>query len=133
HSHNPACADCHRGIDPWGYAIEHFDAVGLWRDSIVRSIKGQDPITLPIDSRSRLPGGHEVDGLEELKDFLADQRSEQFARAFVHKMMTYSLGRTLEFSDEADIEILTRDFIKDDMRIAGLIKSIVASRAFQNK
>jgi len=133
HSHNPACADCHRGIDPWGYAIEHFDAIGLWRDSIVRSIKGQDPITLPIDSRSRLPGGHEVDGLEELKDFLLDQRSEQFARAFVHKMMTYSLGRTLEFSDEADMEILTKDFIKDDMRVAGLIKSIVASRAFRNK
>jgi hypothetical protein len=133
HNDNPACADCHRGIDPWGYAIEHFDAIGLWRDSIVRSIKGQDPIKLPIDSRSRLPGGHEVDGIEELKDFLLDQRSEQFARAFVHKLMTYSLGRTLEFSDEADIEILTRDFIKDDMRVAGLIKSIAASRAFRNK
>ena len=133
HSHNPACADCHRGIDPWGYGIEHFDAVGLWRDSIVRPIKGQDPIKLPIDARSRLPGGHEIDGIEELKAFLVNQRSDQFARAFVSKMMTYSLGRSLEFSDEADIEILTKDFIRDDMRVAELIKSIVANTAFQNK
>ena len=133
HSHNPACADCHRGIDPWGYPIEHFDAMGLWRDTIVRNVKGQDPIELAIDSQSRLPGGHQVNGIGGLKAFLISHRSEQFARAFITKLMTYSLGRTLEFSDEVIIDHLTERFVKDDMRVAGLIEAIVGTEAFRHK
>lgn len=128
HAEDPACADCHRSIDPWGQAMEQYDAVGLWRDSIQR-----DKLKLPMDARGQLPDGNEVNGVAELKDYLLEHREEQFARALVSKLLTYSLGRTLEFSDENTIESLTRNFVQDDLRLRNLIKAIVASEAFRTK
>lgn len=128
HSEDPACADCHRGIDPWGQAMQQYDAVGQWRESIrTRSS------SLPMDARAKLPDGHEVNGIGELKDYLLAHREEQFARALVAKLMTYSLGRTLEFSDENTIESLTREFVQDELRLRNLITAIVTSQAFQTK
>ncbi|MFT4692741.1 MAG: hypothetical protein ACI9OD_004980 [Limisphaerales bacterium] len=128
HAEDPACADCHRGIDPWGQAMEQYDAVGRWRDSIRRG-----KTTLPMDARGKLPDGHEVNGIAELRDYLLEHREEQFARALVAKLLTYSLGRTLEFSDENTIESLTRSFVKDELRLRNLIQAIVASKAFGGK
>ena len=128
HSADPACADCHRGIDPWGQAMQQYDAVGQWRESIRTG--GQ---SLPMDARAKLPDGHEVNGIAELKDYLLRYREKQFARALVAKLMTYSLGRTLEFSDENTIESLTRGFVQDGLRLRNLISAIVTSEAFRTK
>jgi hypothetical protein len=128
HAEDPACADCHRGIDPWGQALEQYDAVGRWRDSIQRG-----KLKLPMDARGTLPDGHEVNGIAELQDYLLEHREEQFARALVAKLLTYSLGRTLEFSDENAIESLTRTFVKDELRLRNLITAIVTSASFRTK
>ena len=128
HSEDPACADCHRGIDPWGHAMQEYDAVGRWRESI--RTQGR---SLPVDARGKLPDGQEVNGIAELKDYLLEHRENQFARALVAKLMTYSLGRTLEFSDENTIESLTREFVQDELRLRNLITAIVTSKAFRTK
>ena len=134
HREDPACADCHRGIDPWGLAMEQFDAVGLWRTEIMRrNPKGKGMINLPVKSGGTLPGGHQVSGLEDLKSYLLEQRSKQFAEALVTKMLSYSLGRSLEFSDEAIVEELTDQFIQNEYKLSGLIQSIVSCENFQSK
>ena len=133
HLKDTACADCHRGIDPWGYALQEFDAVGKWREEVVRPKNGKDRITLPVDARAKLPDGREVNGIDELKAYLLEHREEQFARALVSKLLTYALGRSLKFSDQSVIDILTKDFLKNDLRLAELVKSIAVSAMFQTK
>lgn len=134
HREDPACADCHRNIDPWGLAMEQFDAVGLWRTEIQRrNPKGKGMITVPVKSEGTLPGGKQVDGLEDLKSYLIEERSEQFAEALVAKLLGYSLGRSLEFTDRANVEELAGEFIRNDYKLSGLIQSIVACEAFQSK
>lgn len=134
HREDPACADCHRGIDPWGLAMEEFDAVGLLRKEIQRrNPKGKGMIRLPVQSGGTLPGGHQVEGLDDLKAFLLEQRSEQFARALVSKMFSYSLGRSLEFSDDEIVKELASEFIQNDYQLSSLIHSITASENFQSK
>ena len=108
--------------------MEQFDAIGRWRNTIQRG-----SVTLPMDARAHLPDGHQVNGIAELKDYLLEHREEQFARALVAKLVTYSLGRTLEFSDESTIETLTQTFVEDDLRLRPLIRAIVASEVFQTK
>ena len=134
HREDPACADCHRGIDPWGLALEEFDAVGLWRTKILRrNPKGKGMINLPVEAGGTLPGGHQVTGLEDLKSYLIEERSKQFSAALVSKLLSYSLGRSLEFSDEEIVEELTDQFIRNDYKLSGLIHSIVDSENFQSK
>ena len=128
HAEDAACADCHRGIDPWGHPFEQFDAVGLWRETIQRGDQ-----RLQADTTGLLPDGRKVHGIRELKDYLLEHRKEQFARALVAKLLTYSLGRTLEFSDENTIHTLTRDLVKNDLKLRELIHAIVASQPFQSK
>ncbi len=128
HAKDPACADCHRGIDPWGQAMEQYDAIGRWRETIQRGDQ-----QLPMDARGQLPDGHEVNGIGELKGYLLENRREQFARALVAKLLTYSLGRTLEFSDEPALDELTRNFVQADLRLRDLVHAIVTSQTFQTK
>lgn len=133
HLEDAACADCHRGIDPWGYALQEFDAVGKWRHEVVRPLAGGKKITLPVDAQAKLPDGREVTGIAELQTYLLKHRKEQFARALVSKLLTYALGRSLEFSDQAVIDTLTQDFLKNDLRLADLVHGIAASAIFQTK
>ena len=83
---------CHVKIDPWGIAFENFDAVGSWRTQI----QGQD-----IDASSLLYNEHELDGVDGVKRYLLANRQDQFARAIVHKMTTFALGRPLTFGDRS--------------------------------
>ena len=132
HREDPACADCHAGIDSWGIALEEFGPLGLRRTEIVRQV-GKSKIKLPVDSRAELPGGVEVNGIDELADYLLEHREEQFARALASKVLTYAVGRTLEFSDEVEVDALTSEFVKNDLRLRDLIHSIVASESFRTK
>jgi hypothetical protein len=132
HRENEACARCHRGIDPWGISLEEFDAVGLLRDKIHRK-SGKKMLAFDVDAKATLPGGHEVDGLSDLKTHLLTEKRDQFARTLVSKMLSYSLGRSVELSDHETVDNLTEQFIASDYRLKNLIQLIVASAAFGSK
>ena len=126
HRKKAACADCHRSIDPWGIALESYDAIGLFREKTIRMKKS-------ISTETILPGNHKVNGLEDLKKFLLDQRHEQFAHALVSKMLTYSLGRSLELTDEPLVNELSEGFVQADYRLSALMKNIVRSKPFLSR
>jgi hypothetical protein len=132
HRDREACASCHRGIDPWGIALENFDAVGLWRDEIRRKV-GNEFETLPVKAADVLPGDQKLDGVESLKVHLTTARKEDFARSLVTRLVTYAVGRQMELSDQATIDVLTEGFAANDYRLRGLIVSIVTSDLFQTK
>ena len=122
HRNKPACVSCHAKIDPWGIAFENYDAMGSFRTKI-----GSEP----VDATSALFNKQELAGMDGLKRYLLLERQDQFARAMVHKMTAYALGRPLSFADRADIDNLTLQFRKHDDRLGDLIQLIVNSRIFQ--
>ena len=122
HRSHVACAPCHAKIDPWGIALENFDAVGSWRDKI----NG-----VPVDAVSLLFNKQKLDGIDGLKRFLLESRQDQFARAMVHKLTTYAMGRTLTFRDRASIDELTLKFRRHEDRLGDLITLIVTSELFK--
>jgi len=126
HRNKAACADCHRSIDPWGIALESYDAIGLFREKTVRK-------KTPISTETVLPGNHRVNGLEDLKKYLLDQRQEQFAHALVSKMLTFALGRSLELSDELVVSELSENFAAEGFRLSALMKKIILSEAFLSR
>lgn len=133
HRTKESCNDCHRGIDPWGIPFEHYDAVGLWRDNVLRvTRKGPDKET-PVDARAELPGGYEVNGLQQLKAHLLEHERGRFSRALVEKILSYSLGRSLEWTDGETIDALTDAFQNSDYKLSELIVSIVLSEAFRTR
>jgi hypothetical protein len=137
HREDPACGDCHRGIDPWGIALENFDAVGQWRNEIRRpdGKRGKKArfVSEPVDANTTLPGGHAITGIAGLQAFLLKQRRDQFAHAFVTKLTTYALGRSVELADQPELEKLSHRFAKDGYQIQLLIRKIAASELFRNR
>ena len=126
HRQKAACADCHRGIDPWGIPLEGFDAVGLSREKTARGGK-------PVSTDAVLPGNHPVSGLSDLQDYLLKERRQQFTHAFVTKLFIYALGRTVELRDQPLIEELSEAFAKDGYRIPALMANIVTSEPFLSR
>ena len=124
HRNKESCASCHRGIDPWGIALENFDAIGLFRTEVHQK---------PVVARDTLMDGTELDGVVSLKKYLVENRSEDFARALVSRLTVYALGRNLELSDEDLIDDLTNRFERNNHLIMALIQDLVASDAFQTK
>ena len=86
-----------------------------------------------VDAKATLPGGHELDGLADLKSHLLKEKREQFARTLVRRLLSYSLGRSLELSDHETVDKLTDQFVASDYRLKNLIQLIVASGAFGSK
>lgn len=124
HRNHAACLSCHAKIDPWGIAFENFDAVGSWRSQV----KGK-----PVDASSLLFNKQKLDGMDGLKRFLLTNRQDQFARAMVHKLMTYALGRPLAFGDRSGVDQITADLRKQDDGLATMITLIVTSELFRSK
>lgn len=124
HRDDPACLSCHAKIDPWGIAFESFDAVGRWRDKI-----GKDS----VDATSKLFNKHELRGMQGLKDYLLANRQEQFARALVHKMAAYALGRPLTFGDRSQVDRIAADLRKQGDGLRDLVVLVVNSELFQLK
>ena len=134
HRKSVSCNQCHRGIDPWGIPLESFGADGLWREHILRKkTKGKGMIKLPVLPEATLPGGSAVTGIADLKKHLTENKKEQFAEAFVSKILAYALGRRLELVDKKIIKELTSKFIASDYRIKELIHIVVASEPFLSK
>jgi len=132
HRETEACASCHKDIDPWGIALENFDAVGLWRDEVRRKA-GKKFETLPVNASDVFPGGLTINGVDDLKKHLVTERKDDFARSLVARLLTYALGRRLELSDEDAIDDLTSQFASNDFNLKQLIQSIVVSEPFRTK
>lgn len=132
HRKREACASCHRNIDPWGIALENFDAVGLWRDQVRRK-RGRKFEKIPVIARDTLPNGHELDGADQLKEYLLTRKKGEFAKSLVARLMTYALGRRLELGDHKAVEELAVRFAEDRYRLRNLIVKLVASPPFQTK
>ncbi len=122
HRKNPACASCHRTIDPVGFALENFNAVGQWR-----SYEGEGE---PIDSSGALPGIGEFSGVSGLEDALLS-KPEMFAGALTEKLLTFGLGRGVEYYDAPAVRKIVRDAAKDRYRFSSIILGIVKSVPFQ--
>ena len=123
HRASPQCASCHSMLDPMGLALENFDGVGRWR---TRDETGQ-----PIDSAAVLPDGTKIDGPVALRAALI-ARSDRFLMTFTGKLMTYALGRRLEYYDTPVIRQILRDAAPGDYRVStGVVLGIVRSAPFQ--
>jgi len=137
HQEQPQCAQCHRKIDPIGFAMEHFDAAGNWRDeeytdyyTFWKSIKNK--ATFPIDARGQLPDGTEFDGFEGLRDAVAKHEAD-FARGFTEHLLEYALGRPISFSDEELVASILHKTKSKGHTPRAIIEEIVASQEFQSK
>jgi hypothetical protein len=121
HRSNPLCAGCHARMDPLGFGLENYDAVGRWRTS---------DGAFPIDASGQLPGGRQFSGPEELRSLLLADK-QQFVRALSEKMLTYALGRGLETYDRPAVEKIATDVEKHGYRFSQLLISTVESPQFQ--
>ncbi len=121
HRANPACAGCHSLMDPLGFALENYDAVGRWRDS-----EGG----LRIDAMGNFPGGAHFNGVSGLEKALLD-RPELFLGALVEKLLVYSLGRVVEYHDAPAVRKIVRDSRSEGFRFSSLVLGIARSEPFQ--
>jgi hypothetical protein len=126
HRKKAACADCHDSIDPWGIALERYDAIGLWREKTARGGK-------PVSTKTVLPGNHPIDGVADLQNHLLTDRRDQFAHALASKLLIYALGRTLDLGDEILLEDMSQKFAENDYRLPSLMEDIVTSKAFLSR
>jgi len=120
HRANPVCANCHRLMDPLGFAMENFDGVGAWRT--------RDGGT-PIDPSSQLADGTKVDGVVSLRQALV-AKPEHFVGTFTEKLMTYALGRGLAASDMPAVRKIVKDASAHDNRFSSIVLGVVESVPF---
>lgn len=121
HRANPACAGCHNLMDPVGFALENFDAVGRWR--VVDAGK-------PIDNAGSLPDGSEFEGVSGLEEALL-RRPELFVSTMTEKLLTFALGRGVEYYDAPAVRKIVREAKAEDFRFSSLILGVVKSTPFQ--
>jgi hypothetical protein len=121
HRRNPACASCHRVMDPLGFALENFDAVGEWRTK-----EGGEP----IDASGQLADGTNVDGPVTLRQAIIKQ-PDAFVRTMIEKMLTYALGRGVEAHDMPVVRAIARDAAAHDYRFSAIVAGVVRSVPFQ--
>ena len=121
HRASPTCAGCHKVMDPLGFALENFDATGAWRTR---------ETGLPIDASGQLADGSQVDGVVALRNALV-ARPDVFVRTLTEKLMTYGLGRGLQYYDMPVVRDIVRKAERQDYRFSGIIMGIVTSPPFQ--
>ena len=121
HRRDPGCASCHSVIDPLGFALENFDAIGGWRTS--------DMSGAPVDAVGTTLGGTKVEGLSGLRALLV-ARPEQFPRTVTEKLMAYGLGRRVDHMDRPSIRAIVRGAAGADYRWSALVVGVVKSPAF---
>lgn len=131
HRDEPTCASCHAKLDPFGIALENYDAIGQWRTHANgEGIRARN--APPIDISGAFPNGEKYDTLEEYKAGLL-KRKDQFARNLTVQFLTYALSRPVGYTDHQTVDELTESLRRDDYRIRTLIRSVVSSKLFQSK
>jgi hypothetical protein len=133
HRDSASCMGCHRKIDPWGIALEEYDAVGNWQRDGKGATLREKRTRQPLESETELPNGVKVSGLKELREELIRSKSDDFRRAMVRKVMAYALGRTLSPGDIETADALAPALRAREDRLSALIELIVASEPFQSK
>lgn len=124
HRADPGCASCHAQMDPIGFALQNFNAIGGWRERDGGAV---------INATGELPSGDKFTGPIELRKLLTTRLKEKFVRAFTEKLLIYSLGRGLTYYDQCAINEIVKASAKDDHRFASLITAIVHSTPFQKR
>ena len=124
HQSEPTCANCHRVLDPIGFGLENFDAIGQWRE--------KDGVGTAIDSAGKLPDGKSFATPSELKQLLARQEAG-LARNLTERLMAYALGRQLEGYDEVVIDQLMEKIAKDQYRVRTIITEVITSYLFTHR
>ena len=125
HSENAACAKCHRRIDPFGFALEEFDAVGRLRTT--------DAAGRPIDATATALDGTAIEGQQGLRAYLLGPRRDQFVRVFCRKLLGYALGRGVQLSDEPLLDDMLTRLAANDYRVSVAIEAIVTSPQFKSR
>ncbi|MBI4601365.1 MAG: DUF1592 domain-containing protein [Planctomycetes bacterium] len=123
HRADPSCATCHERMDPLGFGLENYDAVGAWRDA-----DGDQP----VDPSGVLPDGRRFDGPLGLKRLLVEDAAA-FARCLAEKMLTFALGRGLEYADRAAVDEIVRRVKENGFRFSSVVDAIVESEPFQKR
>jgi hypothetical protein len=121
HRANPACASCHKMMDPIGFALENFDGIGTWRTSDA----GQK-----VNAAGQLVDGTKINGVVDLREALV-RYSPQFVRTFTEKLMTYAMGRGVENDDMPVVRSIVHEAERNNMRMSSIILGIVKSEPFQ--
>lgn len=123
HSSDENCAGCHRRVDPFGFALEGYDAIGRSRT--------KDAAGLLIDTKTTLPDGTQVEGLDGLRNWLSTTKREVFIRQYCRKLLGYALGRSVQLSDKPLIDAMLSDLTASDYRASIAIEKIVLSPQFR--
>lgn len=143
HQEEPQCAQCHQTIDPLGFGLLNFDAVGLWRDAEIFRLSGAEakrakkngkPVALkfPIDASGTMPDGTEFSDFYQLRDRIAEHE-EAFARGFTENLIEYALGRPFGFTDQNMADAIMRRAKKNDYAMTEFILGVVQSKRFKLK
>jgi len=122
HRDNPACAGCHSRMDPLGFALENYDGIGRWREKDGKQ---------EVDSSGTLLDGRSFDGPAEFRRLVTEKR-EVFVRGFVEKLLSYALGRELEYYDAATVREIVDEAAKDDYRFSTIVIEITKSYPFRH-
>jgi hypothetical protein len=123
HRQNPTCATCHRILDPLGFSLENFDAIGQWR---TKEAGG------PVDASGELADGAKVDGPVALRRAILSH-PDQFVDTLTEKLLTYALGRGLEYYDMPIVRSIARDAARNNYRFSSIVLGIVRSTPFEMK
>ncbi|EDY17226.1 Protein of unknown function DUF1592 [Chthoniobacter flavus Ellin428] len=124
HSTDAKCAKCHQRMDPFGFALEGFDAIGRART--------KDSAGLEIDTQAKLPDGTTFTGLDGLRDYLLSRRREAFLRQFCRKLVGYALGRAMQLSDKPLVDSMIARLQSGDDHVGDVVELIVRSPQFRN-
>ena len=123
HTTDPRCATCHARIDAFGFSLEHYDAIGRYRD--------KDTGGRVILAQATVPDGTVIDGLDGLRQYLSGSRREDFVQQFCRKLLGYSLGRSVQLSDQPLLQEMARALAANHYRVHTAVEMIVLSRQFR--
>ena len=122
HRSDPVCSSCHTVIDPIGFALENFDVIGAWREF--------DEVGNPVDPRGNYPGGVEFAGFADLRDWMLE-RGDRFAHNVTEKLMTYALGRRVEYYDQPIIRQIVREAASENYSWSSILLGVAKSAPFK--
>jgi len=123
HAKDPRCFGCHKRIDPYGFALENFDAIGRRRD--------KDMGNRPIDTNATLMDGEKISGVDGLRSYLVNKRLDAFLKQFSRKLLGYALGRATQLSDEPLLKIMVTKLQSSNYRFSNAVELIVTSPQFR--